>query len=108
VRQLTKVLLVPSFPVTQVALYLASSLSHMFSCEQVLIDLIHDLRQPLGSIGTSAYCLDLSIDPKDSRAQRYLQQIQQQIERADDMLSAACAELARVRDECVEAAVSGR
>ena len=36
--------------------------------EKVLADLIHDLRQPLSNIETSAYCLDLSIDPQNVRA----------------------------------------
>jgi signal transduction histidine kinase len=71
----------------------------MSSYEQVLADLIHDLRQPLSNIETSAYCLDLSIDPHNLRAQKYLQLIQQQVDQAVSMLSAASAEMARARTE---------
>jgi signal transduction histidine kinase len=72
----------------------------MSSSEKVLADLIHDLRQPLSNIETSAYCLDLSIDPHNLRAQKYLRLIQQQVDQAVSMLSAASAELARPRTEC--------
>jgi len=68
--------------------------------EKVLADLIHDLRQPLSNIETSAYCLDLSIDPQNVRAQKYLHLIQQQVEQAVSMLSAASAELTHPRSEC--------
>lgn len=69
----------------------------MSSCEQVLVDLIHDLAQPLGNIETSAYCLDLTLDHQNARAQEYLSVIQRQLERANGLLSAAAAELSRAR-----------
>ena len=69
------------------------------SCEQVLADLIHDLAQPLGTIETSAYCLDLQIDPQNARAQQYLAIIRQQVAQAAAMLAAAAAEIGHTRTE---------
>ena len=78
----------------------------MLSHEKLLIDLIHDLSQPLGNIETSAYCLNRCIDPHDEHAQKYLRMIQQQVEHATGMLSAAAAELARTRTQRVEPAAA--
>jgi hypothetical protein len=65
--------------------------------EQLLIDLIHDLAQPLGNIETSAYCLDRCIEPQHLRALEYLRMIQQQVDKATSLLAAASAELARAQ-----------
>jgi len=73
----------------------------MSSCEQILVDLLHDLAQPLGAIETSAYCLDRHLDPQNLRAQEYLRLIREQIERANAMLSAAAAERANMRAEAL-------
>lgn len=67
----------------------------MSPCEQVLADLIHDLAQPLGNIETSAYCLELALDPHNVRAQEQLRLIQLQLEQATSMLAAAAAGLGR-------------
>jgi len=71
----------------------------MLSSEQVLVDLLHDLAQPLGTIETSAYCLELAVGAHDARTQQYLRVIQQQVEQATGLLAAAAAELARSRSE---------
>lgn len=73
----------------------------MSSSEQLIIDLIHDLAQPLGNIETSAYCLDRCIEPQHPRAQEYLRMIQEQVEKATALLTAASAELARSRAQRV-------
>ena len=65
----------------------------MLSCEQVLVDLIHDLAQPLSAIQNGAYCLEFHVDPKNPRAQEVLRILQHQVERANAILSAAVAEL---------------
>src|SRR6266704_3153479 len=75
---------------------------YMPSCEQVLADLIHDLAQPLGTIETSAYCLDLQIDPRNARAQQYLEIIRQQVAQAAAMLAAAAAEIGHARPKHFE------
>ena len=69
----------------------------MSSSEQVLVDLIHDLATPLGNIETSAYCLELAIDPRNARAQECLRMIQQQVEQATGMLAAAAAGIGGAR-----------
>jgi hypothetical protein len=69
----------------------------MSASEQLLIDLIHDLAQPLGNIETSAYCLDRCVEPHNPRAQEYLRMIQEQVDKASSMLAMASAELARIR-----------
>ena len=77
----------------------------MSAPEQLLIDLIHDLAQPLGNIETSAFCLDRSIEPHHPRAQEYLRMIQEQVDKASSLLAAASAELARIRAVGVDPAV---
>jgi signal transduction histidine kinase len=75
----------------------------MSSCEHILSDLIHDLAQPLSNIETSAYCLGHIVD-SNPRAQEHLKMIQQQLDTASAMLSAAAAELRRRNAERVAGA----
>ena len=65
--------------------------------ETILIDLVHDLRQDLGNIETSVYCLELLRDPAQTRAHGYLRTIEQQVARAEGRLSAAGAAVSRLR-----------
>ena len=71
--------------------------------ETALIDLIHDLRQYLGNIETSAYCLGLLGDSVPPRAQGYLRMIEQQVARAESRLSEAGAAVSRLRTQRPEA-----
>jgi signal transduction histidine kinase len=72
-------------------------ISEISPSEAILNDLVHDLRQPLGNIETSAYCLNLLTDPAHIRAHEHLRAIEQQVERAAALLSEAQAELRRLR-----------
>jgi hypothetical protein len=74
------------------------TLSEISPSEAILTDLIHDLRQPLGNIETSAYCLNLMIDSAQVRAHEHLRLIEKQVARAAELLSLAAAELRRQRD----------
>ena len=65
--------------------------------ETILIDLVHDLRQNLGIIETSVYCLKLLSDSAQTRTLDYLRTIEQQVARADRRLSDAGAEMSRLR-----------
>ena len=65
-------------------------------CEAILMELMHDLRQPLGNIETIAYCLNLLTDPAQVRAIQHLRAIEQQVARAAALLSEAAAELRRL------------
>ena len=75
--------------------------------EVLLADLIHDLRQDLGNIETSVYCLNLIADSGSSRQPRerdYLRTIEEQVQRASEKLSMASAELVRMRNQRAESA----
>jgi hypothetical protein len=69
--------------------------------ETILIDLVHDLRQDLGNIETSVYCLGLLGDSAQTRAHGYLRTIEQQVARAESRLSAAGAAVIRLRAQRV-------
>ena len=71
--------------------------SNLSPSETVLVDLVHDLRQYLGNIETSAYCLGLLSDSAPPRARVYLRTIEQQVACAESRLSQAGAELSRMR-----------
>jgi hypothetical protein len=72
-------------------------LSETSPSEAILSDLVHDLRQPLSNIETSAYCLNLLTDPAHIRAREHLRAIEQQVAHAAALLSQAAAELRRLR-----------
>ena len=72
-------------------------LSQLSPSEAIVMDLVHDMRQPLGNIETSAYCLNLLTDPEQVRVRQHLRVIEQQVERAAALLAEAAAELRRLR-----------
>ncbi|MEO8594147.1 MAG: hypothetical protein ABI759_12575 [Candidatus Solibacter sp.] len=77
------------------------------TAETLLADLIHDLRQDLGNIETSVYCVNLAGDStvrKQVRVQEYLRLIEQQVERAADRLTRASVELMHLRVQRPETA----
>jgi hypothetical protein len=67
--------------------------------ETILVDLVHDLRQYLGNIETSVYCLELQNESTHMRSRGYLRTIQQQLAHADSRLSDAGAALTRLRTQ---------
>ncbi|MCX6630651.1 MAG: hypothetical protein NTW28_23795 [Candidatus Solibacter sp.] len=79
-------------------------LSKISPAETILIDLVHDLRQDLGNIETSVYCLGLlSVSPQTT-AQGYLRTMEQQVAHAEGRLAEAGAQLTRLRAQRAEAA----
>jgi len=82
------------------------SFSNLSPAETILIDLVHDLRQHLGTIETNAYCLGLLRDSTETRFHGCLRAIEQQVEYAGSRLSEASAELTRLRAQRGEAAAS--
>ena len=78
--------------------------SKISPAETILIDLVHDLRQHLGNIETSAYCLGLLSDSAQPRAHGYIHTIEQQVARAEDRLSEAGAAVRLLRAQPTEAA----
>lgn len=73
--------------------------------DRILKNLVHDLRQPLGNIETSAYYLGLLLRNEDSHAREQIRTIEQQVDRAAAMLTEAVAEFNRVRSATAEATV---
>jgi hypothetical protein len=65
------------------------------SLETLLISLIHDLRQLLGNIEGTTYCLSSLVQTADGRIREQIRLIERQVERAEQLLGAASAELAR-------------
>ena len=80
------------------------TLTELSPSEAILIDLVHDLRQPLGNIETSAYLLNLVTPPDQAGAHVQLLAIERQVSHAARLLSEASAALARLRAQCLESA----
>ena len=59
------------------------------SADQVLRDLIHDLRQPLSSIEAIAYYLEMTLPPEQEEARLYVHRIQQLVDQASSILEGA-------------------
>ena len=91
------------------AVYLAGSyraMAFLNASETALANLIHDLRQPLGNIETSMWCLSSLTAAADARVRDQLALIERQVEAAERMLAAAAAELSRSRIQRAEVAAS--
>jgi hypothetical protein len=71
----------------------------MSSYEKILVDLIHDLRQPLGNMEIAVWCLDRAVDPQCARAREHMVRLEQQLQQAGILLAEASSELARLRAE---------
>ena len=63
--------------------------------EQLLKNLVHDLRQPLGTIETGVYYLGLLLGTADPQVREQIRTIEHQVERAAALLNAAVADLNR-------------
>jgi signal transduction histidine kinase len=70
-----------------------------FYCEQLLGDVVHDLRQPLSTIEWSACYLEMMLGDSNPRAVEQVRMIQRQIVEAARVLAGAAAELHRMRDQ---------
>jgi signal transduction histidine kinase len=66
--------------------------------ELLLKNLVHDLRQPLSTIETSAYYLNILLGDAHPRAHDQLRTIEHQVDRAAALLSQAVAELHRLQE----------
>ena len=74
--------------------------------ETLLVNLIHDLRQPLTNIEGSSFHLASLARSGDPRIQELARVIERQVEQAEQLLTAASLELARTRVQRQEEAVS--
>jgi signal transduction histidine kinase len=77
--------------------------SNRYPAEDLLMNVVHDLRQPLGAIETSAYVLKLLLDDGNSHVLKHLGSIEHQVELAALALTDAVAELRRLRAQRTEA-----
>lgn len=64
----------------------------------LLKNLVHDLRQPLSTIETSTYYLNLILGEEHQRAHEQLHTIEHQVARAAALLSQAVAEMHRLQE----------
>ena len=71
--------------------------------EAALASLVHDLRQPLGNIEMSVWCLRTLAESADPRIREQIAIIERQIERAEEMLAVAAADLSHERTRRGEA-----
>jgi len=74
-----------------------NSLNRCRDAEDILIGCVHDLRQPLGTIETSAYLLKLLLKEMEGPVPDHLRVIERQVASAAHMLDDAVAELRRLR-----------
>lgn len=65
--------------------------------EILLKNLVHDLRQPLSTIETSTYYLNILLGDGQQRAHEQLRTIEHQVDRAAALLTQAVAELHRLQ-----------
>jgi len=61
--------------------------------DEILHDLVHDLRQPLGTIETGVFCLDLMLGHPSGKVQDQLHAIERQVAQAVDLLQRATKQL---------------
>jgi signal transduction histidine kinase len=74
--------------------------------EDLLTTLVHDLRQPIDNIGTSAYILTLITDPDQARAHEQFRAIERQVAQATRLLGELSDELSRQCGHRADAAES--
>jgi K+-sensing histidine kinase KdpD len=67
--------------------------------DELLSSLVHDLRQPLGNIETSVFCLDLVLNHPQGRVREQLRTIEQQVAQATRLLHLAAGELRRLQGQ---------
>jgi signal transduction histidine kinase len=80
--------------------------SNLSGIEDLVANLIHDLRQPLANLEGCSYYLSSLTKSGDARVQELAQVIERQVENAEQLLSAASLELSRTRGQRQEAAGS--
>ena len=69
--------------------------------EELLRDIVHDVRQPLGTIGTSSYMLSLWLHDAPDQVRDQIRMIQRQVDSAQRILTDASAHLRRLQAQPV-------
>jgi len=65
--------------------------------QQVLANLVHDVRQPLSTIENSAYCLNLLLRDAPEPVREQLRIILRQVDRADSLLRVATSQFRQLQ-----------
>jgi signal transduction histidine kinase len=78
-------------------LFLANMSSNLSGIENLITNLIHDLRQPLANLEGCSYYLNSFAQSGDARIQELAQVIERQVAHAEELLSAASAALSQSR-----------
>lgn len=81
-------------------------MAFLTASETTLANLIHDLRQPLGNIENSTWCMSSLTSVADPRLREQIALIERQVQAAENLLNVAAAELSRTRVQRAEAAAS--
>ena len=74
--------------------------------EDLVARLAHDLRQPLGTIETSVYCLNLSLGQEHTAAREQLRIVERQVGHAVRILNEAVGETRHHRDRPAKTAAA--
>jgi nitrogen-specific signal transduction histidine kinase len=74
----------------QTAPYLETTRSASHS-DELVRDLVHDLRQPLSSIEAIAYYLEMTLPPDQIQARLYMRRLQQLVDQTSSVLADAVA-----------------
>jgi signal transduction histidine kinase len=72
---------------------------HTITSEEILHELIHDLRQPLGNLETSVFYLDLVLDHPAPRVREQMRAMERQLAEAIELLHQATEELRTLRGQ---------
>ena len=59
--------------------------------EELVRELIHDLRQPLSSIEAIAYYLEMTLPPEQTEARLYMRRLQQLVDQTSSVIEEAAA-----------------
>ena len=63
--------------------------------DDVVRELIHDLRQPLSSIEAIAYYLEMTLPPEQTQARLYMRRVQQLVDQTSSILTRAAADISK-------------
>lgn len=74
----------------ETAPYLETVTSRSFS-DELVRDLIHDLRQPLSSIEAIAYYMEMTLPPEQIEARLYMRRLQHLVDQTSSVLQDAAA-----------------
>jgi nitrogen-specific signal transduction histidine kinase len=78
----------------QAASYL-DTMTSVSPSEELVRDLVHDLRQPLSSIEAIAYYLEMTLPPEQIQARLYMRRLQELVDQTSSVLKDAAVGVRR-------------